>query len=116
MTDQQYIDKAREIHSSDGQVEIDDGAVVSRGSDPGAYVAAWVWVYNGTDAEDFDAGIASEDEEDQGEHLPAPPEILAALRDLAEYVGGSDEPLTHPCGRAWDVIKRLRGEKSEVKA
>lgn len=28
----------------DGQVEIDDSAVVSEGDDNGAYVQAWVWV------------------------------------------------------------------------
>jgi len=30
---------------SDGEIEIDAGAPVSRGDDPGAYVQAWVWVY-----------------------------------------------------------------------
>lgn len=32
--------------SKDGELEIDDGAVVSMGDDPGAYVMAWVWVPN----------------------------------------------------------------------
>ena len=41
---------AKRLHHSDGEVEIDDhntplpAARVSRGSDPGAYVLAWVWV------------------------------------------------------------------------
>ena len=30
----------------DGELEIDGDAVVSMGEDPGAYVAAWVWVSN----------------------------------------------------------------------
>lgn len=44
-TDEEYIETARQIHGEDGVCEIDEGAVVSRGDDPGAYVQAWVWVY-----------------------------------------------------------------------
>lgn len=44
MTDQEFIEAARAQHASDGDVEIDDNAVVSRGTDNGAYVQAWVWV------------------------------------------------------------------------
>lgn len=36
--------RAMEIYYRDGKVEIDSDAIVSRGDDPGAYVAAWVWV------------------------------------------------------------------------
>lgn len=31
---------------SGGELEIDDNALVSMGEDPGAYVAAWIWVDN----------------------------------------------------------------------
>jgi DNA-binding SARP family transcriptional activator len=31
----------------DGEIEIDEGAKVSLGGDPGAYVQAWVWVDDG---------------------------------------------------------------------
>jgi len=44
-SDEAYIETARELYQREGETEIDDGAVVSRGSDPGAYVQAWVWVY-----------------------------------------------------------------------
>jgi len=37
--------------SSDGELEIDPGAVVSKGGDRGAYVMAWIWI------SDEDAGI-----------------------------------------------------------
>ena len=37
---------AREQYPGDGDPEIDSGAPVSLGGDPGAYVQAWVWVYN----------------------------------------------------------------------
>ena len=47
-----YIASARDEYQTDGEIEIDDNAVVSRGSDPGAYVAAWVWVYSDTDDDD----------------------------------------------------------------
>jgi hypothetical protein len=46
ITDEQYRAAARRIHQRDGEVEIDEGATVSRGDDPGCYVAAWVWVYD----------------------------------------------------------------------
>ena len=46
MTDQEYIELARAQYESEGSIEIDDGAPVSRGMDPGAYVQAWVWVYD----------------------------------------------------------------------
>jgi hypothetical protein len=44
MTDTEYIKQARVEYQRDGVIEIDDNAKVSRGSYPGAYVQAWVWV------------------------------------------------------------------------
>lgn len=44
ITNAQYRAAAERIHGSEGSVEIDDGAKVSRGDDAGAYVQAWVWV------------------------------------------------------------------------
>ncbi len=44
MTDHEYIGRARELYHRDGEIEIDESAVVSRGGEPGAYVQAWVWV------------------------------------------------------------------------
>lgn len=41
-----YVAAAAEIHSRDGECEVDDNAKVSGGDDPGAYVQAWVWVYD----------------------------------------------------------------------
>lgn len=38
------IERARDEHQSDGEVEIDDPTIVSWSSDGGAYVMAWVWV------------------------------------------------------------------------
>lgn len=40
---EKYLPLAEQKYSSEGQVEIDDSAVVSDSED-GAYVAAWVWV------------------------------------------------------------------------
>jgi hypothetical protein len=31
-------------HVSEGELEVDVPAVVSRGDDPGAYVMAWIWI------------------------------------------------------------------------
>lgn len=41
---QAYVDAASDMHSRDGECEIDGNAKVSMGDDPGAYVQAWVWV------------------------------------------------------------------------
>ncbi len=52
-TDAEYIKAAKRLHESEGEVEVDANARVSRGgvsggttasNDPGAYVQAWVWV------------------------------------------------------------------------
>lgn len=43
-TNEQYRKAAERLHAEGGKIEIDADAKVSRGDDPGAYVAAWVWV------------------------------------------------------------------------
>lgn len=45
-SDEDYIAAARSKYHRDGEIEIDDEPKVSRGDDPGAYVQAWVWVYD----------------------------------------------------------------------
>ena len=42
---------AAQARSREGELEVDDGAVVNVSEDPGAYVQAWLWV------EDDEAGI-----------------------------------------------------------
>ena len=44
MTDEEFRSAAVEQYGSDGEIEIDPSAIVSRGSDNGAYVQAWLWV------------------------------------------------------------------------
>jgi len=46
----------------DGDFEVDPGAVVSKGDDPGAYVQAWVWV-DGKYAPDDVRNLGREPEE-----------------------------------------------------
>lgn len=49
ITDEQYIEAARRLYQKDGEIEIDELAgteIVSRSDDDGAYVQAWVWVYD----------------------------------------------------------------------
>ncbi len=50
-----YVKAAQENHHRDGEIEVGLPAVVSRGSDDGAYVMAWVWVRN------EEAGVSEED-------------------------------------------------------
>ena len=40
----QFRDMAKSKWTDEGQIEIDDGAIVSISDDGGAYVAAWVWI------------------------------------------------------------------------
>ena len=42
--DHEYVLAARSQYQREGSVEIDEGAIVSRGDEAGAYVQAWVWV------------------------------------------------------------------------
>lgn len=46
ISDDTFRELAVASYHRDGECEIDDDAVVSRGNEPvtGAYVAAWVWV------------------------------------------------------------------------
>jgi hypothetical protein len=53
-----YVVAARRIHGDEGSVEIDDRAVLSDSCE-GNYVSAWVWV------SDEDAGVSSDDEDDE---------------------------------------------------
>ena len=46
ITDEQYIEAARHRHEIEGECEIDENAVVSVSDNGGAYVQAWVWVYD----------------------------------------------------------------------
>ena len=56
------IDMARDQHGREGEVEIDDNAILSEGEDNGTYVQAWVWVdFNGTQ---FDKEAEEEDDQD----------------------------------------------------
>lgn len=48
--DQQILALARERLASDGEVELDEDAVVSEGDENGAYVQGWLWVsFDGTE-------------------------------------------------------------------
>ncbi len=53
--DDAYFRNLAQELARDGELEVDEDAVVSVSSDGGAYVAAWVWVY--------DDRAAGEDEE-----------------------------------------------------
>ena len=41
-----YARAAKRLHHREGTLEIDDEPTISESSDEGAYVAAWVWVYD----------------------------------------------------------------------
>lgn len=46
ITDAQFVEVANLRYGNDGDLEFDDGALVSRGDDDGAYVHCWKWVYD----------------------------------------------------------------------
>lgn len=54
-----YIARAQE-QSAEGEIEVDDDALVSEGCDDGAYVQAWIWVSA------TDAGLEPLDSESDG--------------------------------------------------
>ena len=59
------IEMARQEHQEDGEVEIDNDAKLSEGTDNGCYVAAWVWFsFSGTE---FD-----KETNEKGENLERP--------------------------------------------
>jgi hypothetical protein len=41
------------------------------------------------------------------ERLVHVPELLETLHDVAQYVGGWDEPETHPAGKACALLRKL---------
>jgi hypothetical protein len=43
-TTQAYRNAAKRVWHDDGQIEIDEDAIVSHSSGSGAYVQAWVWI------------------------------------------------------------------------
>lgn len=60
MTNVEYRAAARIQYGTEGMIEIDENAPVSRGADDGAYVQAWLWVDSDSPSEDQETG---EDEE-----------------------------------------------------
>lgn len=58
-----YVALAQEECARDGQVEIDDNAIVSGSADAGDYVMAWVWVAD----PDADLEDEEDDEDDEEE-------------------------------------------------
>lgn len=56
--DDPYVVAAHDMQR-DGELEIDNPTVVSRGAPDGAYVMAWVWVSNA------DAGLPDDAEDDE---------------------------------------------------
>lgn len=73
--DTAYIAIARHQYGRDGEIEIDDDAVISRGDKRGAYVAAWVWVAadvpeTDDDEDDDMAGRCDDCERANGPHAP----------------------------------------------
>lgn len=58
-----YVESAKERYQRDGEVEVDEqsdnSALVSFSDDGGAYVLAWVWVYD----DDVPEGRRDDDEE-----------------------------------------------------
>jgi hypothetical protein len=43
-SDKWFRTRAKELYQTDGEIEVDSNARISRGDDEGAYVEAWVWV------------------------------------------------------------------------
>ena len=58
-TEDWFRKRARDLYHREGQLEVDDGAPVSKGDDDGAYVQAWVWVYADAEGSEQPEHLAS---------------------------------------------------------
>jgi len=60
--DQAYIAAAKQNHAIDGEIEVDDVAIVSHSEERGAYVSAWLWI----DSDEVD-GDSDDDADDNAD-------------------------------------------------
>ena len=51
-SDRCFRARAKEMYQQEGEIEVDNDALISRGDDEGAYVEAWVWVPDDEDLTD----------------------------------------------------------------
>lgn len=116
---QRYRAAAQTAKNDEGELEIDDEALVSMGDDDGAYVQAWVWV---TDAEagldpqsrlEYLRGELQAERISQGE--------LLELQGLAEYIEDGDVELLEPAGvpegltgPEWVMLTALRDSEGGI--
>ena len=57
---QQILELARATLAREGELEFDDGTIVSEGNDNGAYLQGWAWVdFGGTDLDKDQSASAS---------------------------------------------------------
>lgn len=113
-----YIAAAK-LHGTEGELEIDDNARVSKGDDDGAYVEAWIWV------SDEDAELAERcDECDELIPTSEPSEVNAHHgeacslhpKNLTVYLNGdNDQPTTcHECGARTDFEESGTNEEGHA--
>lgn len=80
LTDKDYRDAVRHEYGNDGEIEIDDNAEVSDASDnagePGAWVAAWIWM--------SEQDAASWKDQEPPEHYGEPPITNAERLETGE--------------------------------
>jgi hypothetical protein len=86
--DEMFRAGAKRKYERDGEIEIDEVAVVSCGSDPGAYVQAWVWVSNEAGIEPIRCAHCGT----QGEHV----EVQASVSGTPGLVCCEMENATPP--------------------
>jgi hypothetical protein len=75
--DAAYIEAADRIYGRDGELEVDDDAVVSRGADAGAYVQCWHFVTNEEAAEQASFGEGDTSDADATAIASATPDANA---------------------------------------
>lgn len=103
ITNAQYRDAAKRIHESEGEIEIDDKAKVSRGDDTGAYVQAWVWVPNDSIRVSAKQTIADRTPDRQIENW-----YVAALseREARALIGHIEGTMQHGLVRSYPLLPK----------
>jgi len=111
-TDHDFRALADDEYQDEGRVEIDDNAVVSRGGSSGAYVAAWVWVYDPRhETADGDEEFPTEDEPGDRDSLfnrGKAEELLLALCDLVDSVECEDMRFLIGDKQAKELVKEFK--------
>jgi len=71
-SEQWFRERAKALYHDEGEIEVDDNALVSTGADNGAYVEVWVWVDAELETGEGEGRRSDEDATQTGTAAPGP--------------------------------------------